>query len=453
MQVKKRLLVLASSLSLVFAIALAAGATTAQTDRSFECLNPQGAPGTARVAFTGTLNDAQEFYQKTETVASLGNAVISQWTDGLPIIIPTEEAVREMLTGTSHQPSEVMSTYSKSPAGQWVKDAENASFLPSGWQATVEQVAVNAVMAGCKPEYLPTVLAMMSGGPNYKVGTEPTGYAQILAGPVAKEIGMNAGQGAHNPGNPPSMTIGRAFELCLINLGGAIPGSTNTNQGNPFNRANLCYGEDIEALPEGWVGMNEDMGFTAEESVIMICQHSSVLLTTFAPSSFRSLNSGHGGMAMKLDVEGVAGFHNPIEYMMRWSIIPDETTFGAPIIGASAIGPQGPICWTVHPDIALSLFNAGYKSKADFYRWVSDRAVIPLSEYRKYGYYDILTANGTAIELTSGKPYNELAPDYPVHVLGQPEEQLIIISIYPGDESILAFSGGRGIARCIDPWE
>ena len=174
-------------------------------------------------------------------MASYGNAPIAQWTDGLPIIIPTEAKVKEILTGTSHQATEKMAAYSKDSTGKWVKSSTPATFAPSGNTATVEQVATNAVMAGCRPEYLPAVLAMASVGLNYKAGTSSIGYVQIVAGPYAKEIGMNAGQGAMNPGNPPNMTIGRAFTLMMINLGGAIAGSTNTNLGNTLSRAELCY--------------------------------------------------------------------------------------------------------------------------------------------------------------------------------------------------------------------
>ena len=310
--------------------------------------------------------------------------------------------------------------------------------------ATVEKVAINAVMAGCKPEYLPVVLAMMSGGPNYKAGTGPTGYMQIASGSIVKEIGINAGQGAMNPGNPPSMTIGRAFQLCLLNLGGAIPGSTNTNIGHPFNRAVMLYAEDGEALPEGWVGMNEDVGFAKNESVIMLCQSDSVLMSTFAPSSFRSLNEGHGGVAKKLNVLDKPGKYNLIEYVMQWSL----TAPG----GAATTGPQGPLNFTIHPDIAKALKTFGFNTKADFYKWVYDRTVTTVAEYSKYGWYDVLTNNGTAIEPTSGKAYKDLAPDYKVHVCGEAKNQLVIVSIYPGDESVLVFSGGKGIARCIEPW-
>jgi len=456
---KRKLVILAASIGLALVLVLSGCAapvtpgapgtpTGPATDKMYKALNPRGGPeAEPRIAFTGTLDDAQGFYQNTTTVAKLGNAIIAKWTDGLPIIIPTEEAVKEILTGTSHKASEVMSTYSKDASGKWVKSTTPASFLPSGWQATVEKVAVNAVMAGCKPEYLPAVLAMMSGGPNYENSKWPVGYFQLVSGPYAKEIGFNAGQGAMNPGNPPSMTIGRSFQLCLINLGGCMAGSTDISLGHPLNRTELCYAEDYEALPTGWVGMSEDCGYAKTESVIMLMKTISEMGGQFAPSSFRALNSGEGGIARKLGVEGKPGYYNFVEYMFQWQLMPGETTGGVPVVGAPGVLQPGPLFFSMHPDMALSLVNAGLKTKAEFYQWVYDRSVTPVSDYRKYGWYD-----ENAIEPTSGKAYKDLAADYKVHVFGPAKDMLAIVSHWPGDESVFVFTGGRGIARCIDPW-
>ncbi len=448
---KKALIALAASIVLVLTAVLTGSATVAQTARTYTCLSPRNESGEPRIAFTGTLEEAKEFYERTVLVESLGNVPIAEWTDGLPVIVPTEQKVIEMLTGTSHSASEVLSVYTKNASGQWVKGTTPSAFQPSGNTATVEQVAVNAVMAGAKPEYMPAILAMMSGGPNYVAEAAPIGYYQIVSGPYAKEVGFNAGQGAMNPGNPPSMTIGRSFTLCMINLGGAMAGSTNVNVGNMLTRSELCFAEDGEALPGTWVGMNEDVGYDADESVIMLCAAKTQLYGNNAPSSFRSLNSGHGGIARKLELDGVTGYHNWIEYIMQLQLMTDTTTNNVSGNFAGELN-TGPMVFVMCPDMALSLYNHGFKSKADFYKWVEDRCVIPLADYQKYGWYDALTNNGTAIEPTSGKPYNQLTPDYPVHVMGMADEQLAIISIYPGDEFLIVHDGGRGITRCIDPW-
>jgi len=448
---KKIMIVLALCTVLAITGVLASsGGIVAQTDRIWTCLNPTNVPGAERIFFTGTLDDAQTFYQQTTTPESLKGATICQWTDGLTITIPTEEAVTEILTGTSHSRSEVMSLYTKS-GDQWVAGTTPSAFQPSGNTATVEQVAINAVMAGCKPEYLPGVLGMMSGGPNFSAEAGPTGYYQVLSGPYAKEIGMNAGQGAMNPGNPPSMTIGRAFTLCLINLGGAVAGTTNPSIGNVLSHAELCYAEDNEALPTGWVGMNEDFGFAADESVIMLGLAKTHMYSNNAPSSFRGLNAGSGGVARKLGVEGVPGYYNYLEYIMELMLIPDRTDYD---VHGSFPGDviTGPICFTMCPDCAKSLYNFGFKTKAEFYTWIYNRASVPMSAFKKYGMYDVITDTGAAIEPTSGKAYNTLADDYMIHIFGTADQQLAVISIYPGDEFLIMNSGGRGIGRCIDPW-
>ena len=106
----KKLIPLLTSIGLVIALALAivptGGATVAQAEKTYNCLNPQSGP--PRILFTGTLLDAQEFYQQTTIVPAASNSPIAKYTDGLPIVIPTEEAVREVLTGTTHQPDELI---------------------------------------------------------------------------------------------------------------------------------------------------------------------------------------------------------------------------------------------------------------------------------------------------------------------------------------------------------
>jgi len=434
-------------------LGLTSTAIVAQTDRSWTCLNPKNTTGAERVAFTGTLDDAQVFYQQTLTSDTLGGVEVSQWTDGLPITIPTQEAISEILTGTSHSPTEVMSVYTRTGAGQYVAGTTPSAFAPSGNTATVEQVAVNAVMAGCKPEYLPAVLAMMSGGPNYVDEAYPIGYWQFVSGPYAKEVGFNVGQGAMNPCNPPSMTIGRAFQLCFINLGGAIAGSTNHNVGTLWNRSMLCMAEDAGDIPQGWGGANEDCGLTADESMIMLFASSSFSQGNFAPSSYRAMNTGKGGIAMKLGATG-PGKYSVIEYYMEWLGLPGETTNSVPVVATGNCGPTGPMVFIGPPSMVQDIHDSGpFATKNDFYQWVANRGVITAADYAKYGWYDVYTNNGTAIEPTSGKPYNQLAPDYPVHVLGTADQQLIFPSIYPGDEALFVCSGGRGIVRVIDAWK
>ncbi len=205
-----------------------------------------------RILFEGTLDEAQEFYQQTERIASLKNAApIARYTDGLPIIIPTEEKVARMLKGTSHKPDEMIvyqSTHRGFMGGDPLEKGSSVWFQPTSREATVEKVAINAVMAGCKPEYLPVVLAIAEAGGGGG-GDGRGSQAYIVSGPIFKEIGMNCDVGIFGPGNPANRSIGHAAELMWRNFGGNIPAVTNCGvMGTPlFN----CIPEDLDNLPSG----------------------------------------------------------------------------------------------------------------------------------------------------------------------------------------------------------
>ncbi len=182
----------------------------------------------------------------------------SGWTDGMPVILPTEERVAEMLKGTSHAPDEVVGTMRPSPPHE-------------AWEFTVEMVATNAVMAGAKPEYLPVILALASTGVT-SLFSSTTSFARMVVvnGPIREQINMNSGLGAMGPFNEANATIGRAWTLISKNLGGGgTPGETYLgSQGNNLNYNNICFAEREEALPNGWKPLHVQKGFKASESVV-----------------------------------------------------------------------------------------------------------------------------------------------------------------------------------------
>ena len=178
-------------------------------------------------------------------------------TDFLPIILPTEELVEEMLAGTSHKPDEVVG---KMAAG---------AYPP--WSYTVKQVAVNAVMAGCKPEYFPTILAIASSGtPSLFSSTNSFAYAAVINGPIRDKLNMNYGIGALGPFAQPNAAIGRAWTLLSKNLAnGGVPGDTYMGSlGNNLNYNNLIIAENESASP--WVPFHVQKGFKAEENVVSL---------------------------------------------------------------------------------------------------------------------------------------------------------------------------------------
>ncbi len=148
--------------------------------------------------------------------------VTNQWTDFLPIVLPTEERVEAMLRGTTHDRNEIVGRL-------------RPTVYRELWEFTVEKVAVNAVMAGAKPEYLPVILAMAASGQSGRSSsTTSQATVAIVNGPIRDEIGMNYGVGAMGPYNHANATIGRAFGLLSQNLqGGSVPHETYMgSQGN-----------------------------------------------------------------------------------------------------------------------------------------------------------------------------------------------------------------------------
>jgi hypothetical protein len=198
-----------------------------------------------RIAVTGTLDKVEEYF------------LTHKWSDGLPIIPPTEERVAKMLKGTRHAPDEIV--IDAMPAEKWV--------------VTVEKVAINGVMAGCKPEEMPVLLAMseafVKGNFDGSVmSANSCSLMVVVNGPITKRIGMNSAVNALGPGNPANAAIGRSLRLLLTNLGGFTPGSNiMACQGNPTNYS-FAFAENEDASP--WEPFHVTSGYQREESCVTI---------------------------------------------------------------------------------------------------------------------------------------------------------------------------------------
>jgi hypothetical protein len=182
----------------------------------------------------------------------------SNWTDCLPVVLPTEERVAAMLACTSHAPDEVVGRM-------------RPTHFREAWEYTVEKVAVNAVMAGCRPEYFPVVLALAASGVSARGSTTSSAAAMVIVnGPIRDQIGMNSGIGAMGPYNHANATIGRAYGLLSQNLqGGSVPGLTYMgSQGNGYSFTNVCFAENEEASP--WEPFHVSRGFAPSESAVSV---------------------------------------------------------------------------------------------------------------------------------------------------------------------------------------
>jgi len=201
-------------------------------------------PGAKTFRLEGSYADINHHYQE------------HGWTDGLPIVPPTEDAVREFLRWTDRDPHDVV-----------------AVLPPRQGEATIERIAINAVMAGCRPEYLPIIVAAIEAmaDPVFNLDsiqatTHPVAPLVIVNGPIGREIGLNAGYNAFGQGFRANVTIGRAIRLVLMNVGGGLPGTGDrSTQGSPAKIA-YCVAENEAASP--WEPLHVEIGFPPEVSMV-----------------------------------------------------------------------------------------------------------------------------------------------------------------------------------------
>ncbi|HKZ04094.1 MAG TPA: hypothetical protein VJU81_01370 [Methylomirabilota bacterium] len=218
-------------------------------------------------------------------------------TDGLPVVLPTAERVRAALAASGRPGDELVGL-----------------LAPRLGRATVQRIAVNAVMAGCRPEFMPAVIAGVEAicDPDFSlVGisgtTDAVAPLLIVNGPARGALGVNSGAGAFGPGWRANATIGRAVRLCWLNIGGAAPGVISMSTFSQPGRYTYCIGENEEASP--WEPLHVEHGFGAAESTVgaMVAESLQVVadtqhrrarevLTTIARSGAVIASEAHGGL-------------------------------------------------------------------------------------------------------------------------------------------------------------
>jgi hypothetical protein len=218
-----------------------------------------------------------------DALAAIDYCYEQGWTDGLPVVPPEASRVAAMLTMEGRPPETVLATH---PA--------------TGLELTIHAAAINAVMAGCLPEYFPVVVAAfeaMDREPfNFHGSTASTGGSApllIASGPIVDEIGMNANVNLFGPGNRANATIGRAVRLILMNVFRMIPGiSDKSTQGHP-GKYSFCIAERADANP--WPPLCEEQGFPEGVSSV----------TVFAGAGFCNVEN-HGGNTPEAVLDTVA---------------------------------------------------------------------------------------------------------------------------------------------------
>ena len=242
------------------------------------------------------------------------------WSDGLPIVPPTAERVGAMLA------------YCDRPL-----DAQVGLVAPRYGAATPLRIAANAVMAGCRPEYFPLVLAT----------THPCSTLMVVNGPVAKELKMNWGHNAFGPGNHANATIGRAVRLCMLNIGGAIPATGDMATFGSPAKYTFCVAENEEGNP--WEPLQVELGFAREVSTVTVYGAES-------PHNVNDHESNTGIGLLKMTAGTVA------------------------ITGANNVYFDGPPLLIFGPEHAATIARDGY-SKADVKKFIYEHGRVRLDAF------------------------------------------------------------------------
>lgn len=261
----------------------------------------------------------------------------SGWTDGLPVVAPTAEKVAGMLAAVERDPQELIGP------------------IPPGMRmGSVEKIAINAVMAGCKPEYFPVVLAAVEAAIEDKfqlysiqTATNTTAPMIIVNGPIAKEIGLNSGHNVMGQGNRANATIGRALQLVLRNIGGDLPGVTDMATHGQAGKFTACIAEAEAENP--WTPLHVELGYDPEDSTV-------TLVGASAPQNVFTYGCENGDEIMETFIGSMLGLgHNNILF------------------------PSGPLL-VISPEHAAALAREGY-TKERIRRVIFERARIPMSQF------------------------------------------------------------------------
>lgn len=345
----------------------------------------------------------------------MGNAHISEavevayelgWTDGLPVVPATRELVDPFLATT-----------------EWSADHVAAELPPNGGKATVEKIAVNAVMAGCKPEYFPVILAAISAISDERFSlqgvlgsTHMATPVLVVNGPIRSQLQINHGSNLLGPGYRANATIGRAVNLVLRNVGGSYPGTTSKSVFGQGGRFTCCFAEDEDSNP--WQPLHVERGFKSEHSTV----------TAFPGASPQHIYNPGADDA--------------------WAIL-DTMADGMAALGNAQLRVMGDAMVVFSPHHVRLLSAAGLK-KADVKQYLFEHARKPVEK----------------VGLMLGKTYSaELkrklwprwldfeAPGAMIPVVRRPEDILVLVAGGAGGPHSLYISGwgSRAVTRKIQP--
>jgi hypothetical protein len=334
----------------------------------------------------------------------------NEWSDGLPIVPPTIDKVEEFLAFTDRHPDEVLGI-----------------LLPDSRAATVWTVAVNGVIAGCRPQYMPVLVALVEAMSDPQYGVEHSGNTPgsetliILNGPIIQELGFNCEQGALRDGFQANTSIGRFWRLYLRNIPGFLP--HRTDKATFGNTWRVVFAENEAALNQiGWPTLATERGIAAGDNAVTVARFTGEKVVT----------SVNGDSAEKI----LPYLANSLVSGTTWECV---FTFGY------AFNAYRPLL-ILSPLIAGLLASCGL-SKADVRQRLFDLARIPIGQFENYirGWTNILAGKRSIYELAKlglapsvlgeSKDPNRLVP-----IVGAPEHFLLAVGGDPGRSNCIVFS-------------
>ena len=292
-------------------------------------------PGPGTVVFEGTADEINRFFYE------------NGWSDGLPIVPPTSARVEAFLRQAGRD-----------------ADEELGVLLPDRRSATVRTVAINGVMAGCRPEYMPVLVALVEAMADPRYGVEHSGNTPgaetliVVNGPIVRRLGFNYQQGALRDGFQANTSIGRFWRLYLRNVAGFLP--HRTDKGTFGNTWRVVLAENEDALARmGWTTIAQDQGLAAGESAVTISRFTggTVLASVFGTRPEEMIPYLADGIAR----------------LVAWEVI---FTVGM------SVGAQRPLL-VLSPILAQTLARAGL-SKQDVQQRLFEHARIPARKFERY---------------------------------------------------------------------
>jgi len=308
------------------------------------------------------------------------------WTDGLPIVPPTEELVGRMLEASGRDPMDVLGI-----------------IPPRLGVATVEAVATNAAMVGCRPEYMPVVIAAVETLVDeacdlrgLQATSDPAAPMVIVSGPVVQHIGINHGVGLFGHGSRSNATIGRALRLVMVNLGGGHPDSGDKSTLGSPAKYSYCIGVDVDTP---WAPVHTEAGFDTQDSCVTV-------YASVAPRGNNPAGSGSMEFALWILADSMSNLNHNI------------------IAGGKAVV-------VISPLIAHKLSEEGW-TKAEVKSYLFERARVPVERVRRYKQLRYGRAPEDADPYDWPKWLNVDEPGVTVPVVRTPENIMVLVAGDPG---------------------